>query len=98
MEEQVQAMNLFNFDPDKFQMTVNNIPITIVGNYDSPWFAGKEICMGFGYKSIQDALYKRVKSKHKTALADLKKVQCDLHRTFLWQSCIHSILSFNKSL
>jgi prophage antirepressor-like protein len=64
MEEQVQAMNLFNFDLDKFQMTINNIPITIVGKYDSPWFSGKEICMGFGYKNIQDALYKHVKSKH----------------------------------
>ena len=71
MDEQVQAMNLFNFDLDKLQMTINGIPVTLVGTYDSPWFSGKELCMGFGYKDMKDALYTHVKPKHKTTLSDL---------------------------
>ena len=67
-------MNLFNFDLENFQMTINNVPITLVGNYDSPWFSGKEICMVLGYLHPKKALLDNVKPKHKTTLDELKKL------------------------
>ena len=97
MGEQVQAMNLSNFDLDKLQMTINGILVTLVGTYDSPWSSGKELCMGFGYKIIKNALCLHVKSKHKTALSDLvhlKKVVGAPHTIFFCP--FPDDLSFNE--
>jgi prophage antirepressor-like protein len=64
-------MEIFNFD-EKKTVTVNNTNVTVIGDYDNPWFAGKAICEALGYKDPKDTLA-RLKQKHKAPLNKLKK-------------------------
>jgi very-short-patch-repair endonuclease len=80
----MEVVQKFNFNVTEGTMVVNNTNITIVGDYETPFFSGKEMCEALGYKNPKDALQKNVKPKHKTTLEELKKlVQSDC-TPFLW--------------
>lgn len=74
----------FDFNVDEGKMVVNNTNITIIGNYETPWFSGKEMCTALGYKDTQNALFKHVKPKHKQPLSALKKLHGVAPCNFLW--------------
>ncbi|CCV02458.1 anti-repressor Ant [Armadillidium vulgare iridescent virus] len=80
----MEVVKTFNFDIENNIMIVNNTKITVVGNYDTPWFSGKEMCEALGYKNSQKALFSHVKHKHKITLIDIKKVKPADDCTFLW--------------
>ena len=68
------AIKAFNFDIEKNTLVVNNVSVTIIGDYETPWFSGKEMCTALGYKDTQNALFTHVKPKHKQTLSELKKM------------------------
>jgi prophage antirepressor-like protein len=72
---QTTIPKLFNFDLDKFELTVNGVTIALVGTYNEPWFPGKELCIIMGYKDTQKTLYNNVTNTHKLTLNELKKYQ-----------------------
>jgi prophage antirepressor-like protein len=84
MELVETAAELFNFDLDKLQLIVNGVSIPLVGTYDELWFPGKELCMVMEYKDTKNALFHNVKPKHKTTLADLKKLVGRAPTNFFW--------------
>jgi prophage antirepressor-like protein len=70
----MDVVRKFNFDVNEGKMVVNNINITITGDYETPLFAGKEMCDALGYKNSQKALFTHVKPKHKKTLEEIKKL------------------------
>ena len=68
------AIKAFNFDIEKNTLVVNGFSVTIIGDYETPWFSGKEMCTALGYKDTQNALFTHVKPKHKQTLSELTKL------------------------
>jgi prophage antirepressor-like protein len=85
---------LFKFDLDKLELTVNGVTIALVGTYDEPWFPGKELCMVMGYLHPNKALFDHVKTVHKTTLAELKPTITDSVTAFFWP--FSDQISFNE--
>ena len=77
------AIKAFNFDIEKNTLVVNGFSVTIIGDYETPWFSGKEMCTALGYKDTQNALFTHVKPKHKQELSELAKVVWPEHTTFI---------------
>ncbi|CCV02459.1 BRO-like protein [Armadillidium vulgare iridescent virus] len=70
----MEVVKTFNFDIENNIMIVNNVKITVVGNYETPWFSGKEMCEALGYQNSKKTLLTNVKTKHKITLEDLRKL------------------------
>lgn len=79
----MEVVKKFNFNIDEGTITVNNNLVPIIGDYDNPLFAGKELCEALGYQNSQKALFKHVKTKHKTTLSEYKKLQPAVGCNFL---------------
>jgi prophage antirepressor-like protein len=60
---------------DPNTINVNGKNIKIVGTSKNPWIDGKELCVALGYKDVQKTLFNNVKPKHKTMLADIKRLK-----------------------
>jgi prophage antirepressor-like protein len=89
----MEVVKKFNLNVTEGTMVVNNTNITIVGDYETPFFSGKEMCEALGYKNSQKALFTHVKPKHKMTLDELNKVQPAEGCTFLWP---FNDLSYNE--
>jgi len=63
---------LFKFNDQANRLVVNGKEVTVIGTYDEPWFAGKELCEALGYKDPKCALQDNIKEKHKRSLAEFK--------------------------
>lgn len=70
----MEVVKTFNFDIENNIMIVNNVKITVVGNYETPWFSGKEMCEALGYQNSKKTLLTNVKTKHKKTLLELKEL------------------------
>ncbi|QNH08611.1 201R [Invertebrate iridescent virus Kaz2018] len=66
---------LINLKDCKEYMTItingNEHQIKLAGIIEDPYFCGKDVCTILGYKDKEQALRKRVKSKHKKSLSEL---------------------------
>jgi prophage antirepressor-like protein len=84
MELATATQELFNFDLDKHRLIIDGVTIPLVVTYEEVWFPGKEICKVMEYQRPNKTLLEHIKSKHRTTLAELKKLGPALGPNFFW--------------
>lgn len=62
-------MNINEFMKEVFKF--DDKKIKIVGEYENPWFCGKDVCKALGYSDYKDALKKHVHDRKKHNLASI---------------------------
>lgn len=69
----MEVVTRFHFCSENNEIIINNIKVTVVGERESPWFSGKEVCEALGYQNTKKALLSYVKTNHKIYLENLVK-------------------------
>ena len=62
-------MNINEFMKEVFKFEDNKVKI--VGDYENPWFCGKDVCKALGYSDYKDALKKHVYERKKSNLSSI---------------------------
>jgi len=77
---------LFKFNDKADKLVVNGKDIPIIGTYDEPWLAGKELCEALGYKDPKYTLQNNVREKHKKSLSELHNGSTKYHEGTVYVS------------
>ena len=64
-----EAMNINEFMKEVFKF--EDKKVKIIGEYENPWFCGKDVCKALGYSDYKDALKKHISERKKQNLSSI---------------------------
>jgi prophage antirepressor-like protein len=67
-----ESTNVVHFNVEGAKKT----DVKVVGNFEDPWFCGRDVCEILEYKDIHQTLQKHVHHKSKKSLKELSEKWC----------------------